>query len=67
MAEDTIYQDDWTQRLKENPPDPLEYIRQVHESWLTELEGLAVKAIATNDWSQVRDLISDFGRKEGEC
>ena len=67
MAEDTIYQDDWTQRLKETPPDPLEYIRQVHESWLAELEGLAVEAIATNDWSQVRDLISDFGRKEGEC
>jgi hypothetical protein len=43
-------QDDWTQRLKENPPDPLEYIRQVHEEWLTELEGLAVEAITSNNW-----------------
>jgi hypothetical protein len=43
--------EDWTQRLKENPPDSLEYIRQIHESWLTELEGLAVEAIATNDWT----------------
>jgi hypothetical protein len=59
--------EDCTQRLREDPPDPLEYIRQLHESWLAELEGLAVEAIATNDWSQVRDLISDFGRKEGEC
>jgi hypothetical protein len=42
--------EDWTQRLKENPPDPLEYIRQIHESWLTELEGLAVEAISTNNW-----------------
>lgn len=37
---------DATQRLKENPPDPLEDIRQEHESWLAELEGLAVQAIA---------------------
>ena len=42
--------EDWTQRLKENPPDPLEYIRQIYESWLTELEGLAVEAISTNNW-----------------
>jgi hypothetical protein len=52
--------DDWTQRLKENPPDPLEEIRQEHEGFLTQLEGLAVVAIATGDWSQVRDLINDF-------
>lgn len=52
--------DDWTQRLKEMPFDPLEEIRQEHEAWLTELEALAVVAIATGDWSQVRDLINDF-------
>ena len=52
--------DDWTQRLKENPPDPLEEIRQEHEGFLSELEGLAVMAIATGDWSPVRDLINDF-------
>ena len=45
--------DDWTQRLKETPYDPREAIRQEHESWLAELEGLAVEAIATGDWTPV--------------
>ncbi len=63
MAEDTIYQDDWTQRLKETPPDPLEYIRQVHESWLAELEGLAVEAIATNDWTTFYAHVVDFQKE----
>ncbi len=52
--------EDWTQRLKEDPPDPLEYIRQVHESWLAELEGLAVEAIATNDWTTFYAHVVDF-------
>jgi hypothetical protein len=67
MPEDTIYQDDWTQRLKETPPDPLEDIRQEHEGFLSELESLAVEAIcasqqrfaiAINDWSEVYDHIN---------
>ncbi len=33
------------------PDDPLEDVRQEHETWLAELEGLAVEAIATNDWT----------------
>ncbi len=52
--------EDWTQRLKEDPPDLLEYIRQVHESWLAELEGLAVDAIATNDWTTFYAHVVDF-------
>ncbi len=40
--------------------EDLEFIRQKHESFLTELEALAVQAIASGDWSQVRDLINDF-------
>jgi len=52
--------EDWTQRLKENPPDPLEDIRQEHESWLAELEGLAVEAIATNDWTTFYAHVVDF-------
>ena len=43
--------EDVTQRLKETPYDPLEDVRQEHESWLSELEGLAVYALATNDWT----------------
>ncbi len=43
--------ENWTQTLKENPPDPLEAIRQEHEGFLSELEGLAVEAIALNDWN----------------
>jgi hypothetical protein len=49
---------DWIQRLKENPPEPLEAIRQEHEGFLTQLEALAVEAIATNDWSDVLDHIN---------
>lgn len=41
-------------------PDSLEAVRQEHEGFLSELEGLAVHAIASGDWSQVRDLINDF-------
>jgi hypothetical protein len=40
--------------------DELEAIRQEHESFLSELEALAIKAIASGDWSRVRDLINDF-------
>jgi len=58
--EDNIYQDDWTQRLKETPPDPLEDIRQEHEGFLSELEGLAVEAIATNDWTTFYAHVVDF-------
>ncbi len=58
--ENDIYQDDWTQRLKENPSDPLEDIRQEHEGFLSELEGLAVEAIATNDWTTFYAHIVDF-------
>jgi hypothetical protein len=40
-------------------PD-LDAIRQEHESFLSELEALAIQAIASGDWSRVRDLINDF-------
>ena len=40
-------------------PD-LDAIRPEHESFLTELEALAIQAIAFGDWSRVRDLINDF-------
>ena len=43
-----------------NRHDELEAIRQEHESFLSELEALAIKAIASGDWSRVRDLINDF-------
>jgi hypothetical protein len=42
------------------PNEHLEALRQEHEGFLTQLEALAVMAIASNDWSQVRDLINDF-------
>lgn len=63
MLTDNFYEptlDDWTQRLKENPPDPLEEIRQEHETWLAELEGLAVEAIATNDWTAFYAHVVEF-------
>lgn len=52
--------DDWTQRLKENPPDPLEDIRQEHETWLAELEGLAVEAIARANWTPVLEHLNEI-------
>ncbi len=40
--------------------EDLEAIRQEHESWLGELEGLAVEAIATNNWDAFYAHIVDF-------
>lgn len=35
-------------------------IAQEHEGFLTELEGLAIQAIATNDWSKFYTHVVDF-------
>ena len=35
-------------------------IAQEHESFLTELEGLAIQAIASGDWSEVYDHINFY-------
>lgn len=48
----TADQDDWCQRLAE--------IRQLHESFLNDLEGLAVEAIASNDWNAFYAHLIDF-------
>ena len=42
-----------------NTPD-YEFIRQIHETWLNELEGLAVQAIASNDWDTFYAHVVDF-------
>jgi hypothetical protein len=61
---DEATQDDWTQRLKENASEPgllpeeIEAIRQQHEPFLTQLEALAVKALASGDWSEVYDHVN---------
>ena len=55
-----IAPEDWTQRLKENPPDRLEDIRQEHEGFLSQLEALAVEAIALNDWTNFYAHVVDF-------
>lgn len=52
--------DDSTQRLKENPPDLLEEIRQEHEEFLTTLEALAVEAIASGDWTPVLEHLNEI-------
>ncbi len=48
-----------TNYVGEPTPD-LEAIRQEHESWLGELEGLAVQAIASNDWDAFYAHVVDF-------
>ena len=42
-----------------NTPN-LEAIRQEHETWLTQLEGLAVQALASNDWEAFNDHINEM-------
>jgi hypothetical protein len=37
-----------------------EEIRQEHETWLAELEGLAVEAIASNNWDALYTHVVDF-------
>jgi hypothetical protein len=35
-------------------------IAQEHESFLTELEGLAIASIASGDWTQFEQFLNDF-------
>jgi hypothetical protein len=42
------------------PDERLEAIRQEHEPFLTQLEALAVQAIATNDWDGFYAHVVDF-------
>ena len=43
--------------------EDLEEIRQKHESWLAELEGLSVEAIASNNWDALYTHVVDFQNK----
>jgi hypothetical protein len=47
-----------------NETPDLEAVRQEHESWLAELEGLAVEAIATNDWTAFYAHVVDFQNEQ---
>ena len=38
--------------------EQIEEIVQEHEDFLTQLEGLAIQAIASGDWSEVYDHIN---------
>jgi hypothetical protein len=49
--------DDSTQRLKENPPDPLDEVRQEHEAFLTDLEAAAVKGLVDGNWDEVESCL----------
>jgi hypothetical protein len=42
-----------------NTPD-YEFIRQIHESWLAQLEGLAVEAIASTNWTLVLEHLNEM-------
>jgi hypothetical protein len=42
-----------------NTPD-YEFIRQIHESWLSQLEGLAVEAIASANWTPVLEHLNEI-------
>ncbi|MBD2014328.1 hypothetical protein H6F96_10125 [Microcoleus sp. FACHB-53] len=64
LTSDDVDQNNWSQRLKENPPEPeltpeqVEALRQEHEGFLTQLEALAVQAIAKGYWDEVYDHIT---------
>ena len=47
-------------QIQENLSDPLEDIRQEHEGFLSQLEGLAVEAIAKNDWTDFYAHLINF-------
>jgi hypothetical protein len=51
---------DAPQHLKEIPSDSLEEIRQQHESFLAELEALAVQAIASANWTPVLEHLNEI-------
>jgi Mg/Co/Ni transporter MgtE len=42
-----------------NTPD-YEFIRQIHEFWLSQLEALAVQAIISNNWNALYSHVVDF-------
>jgi hypothetical protein len=70
-AQDEATQDDWCQRLKEDPQEPgllpeeIESIRQQHEGFLTQLEALAVCALAKDYWDDVYDFINFHAPETG--
>lgn len=41
-------------------PELAAEILQLHEGFFSELESLAILAIASNDWTQLYDLIAGF-------
>jgi hypothetical protein len=45
-------------------PELVAEIAQEHETWLNELEGLAVEAIATNDWTAFYAHVVDFQNEQ---
>lgn len=59
LTTDDVDPDNWCQRLKETPYDPQEDIRQEHEPFLTQLEALAVNALASGDWDAVYDFLNE--------
>jgi hypothetical protein len=46
--------------------ESLEDIRQEHESFLSELEVLAVHALSSNDWTAFYARVGDFRSKQAE-
>lgn len=49
--------DNWTQRLKEDPPDPLEDVRREHEAFLSDLEQAALEGLAIGNWDKVESCL----------
>ncbi|HEY9653658.1 MAG TPA: hypothetical protein V6C95_23555 [Coleofasciculaceae cyanobacterium] len=41
-------------------PELAAELAQEHESWLSELEGLAIEAIASNDWTPVLQHLNEI-------
>ena len=45
----------------------LEHLKQLHEPWLGQLEGLAIQAIATKDWTAFYAHVVDFQNKHDKA
>ena len=46
--------------------EQLQEIAQEHEAFLTELESLAIQAIASGDWQPIYELIASLETWQGE-
>jgi hypothetical protein len=51
---------DYQEKLNMTHDEKLEYLKQLHEPWLGQLEGLAIQAIASANWTPVLEHLNEI-------